>query len=203
MSTVTKRTSGVPFNRGTPSDQQQVGKPCHEQVENGKQCGPASYLAGKDWIIQRQRYRGLRPGRRPHLCHHEAGHCVALWHFGYTFRRVSVLTVAEVRQGVQLMNEYDEALAGTEGCVVGHDLGFSLASGCDPEVLEALGMPPETVAEARRALQAAVEMNSVCIYAGMVAEARYRKCSRDWVLITSGAADRARAKDLRETWMAF
>lgn len=40
--------------------------------------------------------RGIRSGRRPLTCYHEAGHCFARWWSGHSFDRVLVLTTEEV-----------------------------------------------------------------------------------------------------------
>lgn len=147
-------------------------------------------------MSQRRLRRGIRPGRRPLACYHEAGHCLTRWYFGHYFDRALVLTVEEVVRGVTPQNRNGVPIEGAEGYVDSYGLGPLL----DQQMLDGMGGEPEAVAHLRRATRVAVELDLINCQAGIVAEARYRKCSVVVASLQGGEWDRTRARDLLDEW---
>ena len=150
---------------------------------------------GRCRMSQRLR-RGIRPGRRPLTCHHEAGHCLARWWFGHFFDRVLVLTTEQVAQGVQHMNRRGVPVTDAEGFMHGYDLAPALT----PAMLDGMGGEPEVVAQMQRHARVSVEMDLIESYIGAVAEARYRKCSVIAALLMGGDGDLAQARRTLDAW---
>ena len=140
--------------------------------------------------------RGIRPGRRPLACYHEAGHCLARWWFGHFFDRVLVLTTEEIAQGVQHVNRRDVPVTGAEGFMDAYGLAPTLT----PAMLDGMGGEPEVVAQMQRHARVSVEMDLIESYVGATAEARYRKCSVIAALLMGGDGDMAQVRRILDIW---
>lgn len=60
-------------------------------------------------------------GRRPLTCHHEAGHALVRWYFGYGTDRAMVQTYEEYRAGKRVRDRRGR-LVTCEGLVTGYDI---------------------------------------------------------------------------------
>lgn len=148
-------------------------------------------------MSQRRLRAGIRPGRRPMTCYREAGHCLARWWFGHSFDRVLVLTTEEIARGVQPVNRRGVPVANVEGFMDGYDL----VSPCmTPAMLDGMGGDPGLVAQIRHDTQVSVEMNLIESYIGVAAEARYRKCSFVWAMLSGGDSDLGQARQTFSVW---
>ncbi len=93
---------------------------------------------GRTALIPGHLRAGIRSGRRPLTCYHEAGHCLTRWYFGHYFDRALVLTIEDVARGVRPQNRRGVPVKGVEGFVDGYDLGPSL----DRQTLEVVTGTP-------------------------------------------------------------
>lgn len=148
-------------------------------------------------MTQRRLRPGARPGRRPMTCYHEAGHCLARWWFGHSFDRVLVLTTEEVARGVQPLNRRGMPVTTAEGFMDGYDLVSPLMS---PAMLDGMRGDPGLVAQIRHDAQVSAEMNLIENYIGVAAEARYRKCSFVWAMLSGGDSDLGQARQTLNAW---
>ncbi len=140
--------------------------------------------------------RGIRPGRRPLTCYHEAGHCFARWWSGHSFDCVLVLTTEQVVRNVRALNRRGVPVTEAEGFMDGYDLKSSLTL----DMLDAMGGEPDLVSQFRRVALVSVEMDLIENYIGAAAEARYRKCSANAAMLTGGAEDLAQAGRTLDNW---
>ncbi len=147
-------------------------------------------------MSQRRLRRGIRPGRRPLTCYHEAGHCLARWWFGHSFDRVLVLTTEQVVHNIRPVSQRGMPVMDTEGFMDGYDLKSSLT----PDMLDGMGDEPDLVSQLRHVALVSVEMDLIENYIGAAAEARYRKCSAIAIMRTGGAGDLAQAGRTLNTW---
>ncbi len=148
-------------------------------------------------MSQRQLRHSVLPGRRPMTCYHEAGHCLARWWFGHFFDRVLVLTTDEVARGVQHLNRRGAPIANAEGFMDCYDL---VSPAYTPEMLDGMGGEPDVVAGLDRNTRVSVEMSLIENFIGAAAEARYRKCSFVYAMLTGGGGDMAHARQTLGTW---
>ena len=146
----------------------------------------------------RQLRRGIPPGRRPLACYHEAGHCLIRWYFGHRFHGVTVLAIEEIRRNKRIIDRRGRPITDVEGLVEGYDIGPPPDLG--PEAFEGMEGPPERLAQVRQSQRIGLEVMLVECHAGIVAEARYRKCGVDALVLTGGNADMASARDVLDRW---
>lgn len=149
-------------------------------------------------MSERQLRRGIRPGRRPLTCYHEAGHCLARWWFGHFFSRVLVLTMEDVARGVYQVTRSGVPMVNAEGFMD----GYALPPAVTPGMLADMGGTPDDVAQHRRAAVIDVEMGLIENFIGGIAEARYRKCGTISVMLGGGAGDLDRARRTLDTWFS-
>jgi hypothetical protein len=133
-------------------------------------------------------------GRRPLTCHHEAGHALARWYFGYSTDRAVVLTVEEVIDGVQVENRRG-ALVTCEGLVDGHDIcGYPFGP------LKLADGPPEREAELNHLRGIARDIDLINCLAGVYAEAAYRRISVVGCIFAGGDGDLKIINRLLDAW---
>jgi hypothetical protein len=135
-------------------------------------------------------------GRRRITCFHEAGHCLARWYFGYSFDRVVVLTVEEVRAGVEPLNRRDIPVRGCEGMIDGYDID-------NPAMTRntvARSEPAELRSWLARNVGICNEIGLIDCCAGIDAEARYTKRSSAACALAGGGGDMQRFRRILERW---
>lgn len=148
-------------------------------------------------MSERQPPRDTGPGRRLLTCYHEAGHCLARWWFGHFFDRVLVLTAEEVARGVQHLNRRGVPITGAEGFMDCYSLVSPLPA---PDLLDNAEGEPGFAAQVSHNMRVSVEMSLIETYAGVAAEARYRKCSFLWAMLTGGEGDLAHTRQTLDAW---
>lgn len=132
-------------------------------------------------------------GRRRLTCHHEAGHALVRWYFGHRTDRAVVLTVEEVRGGVQVENRKGGRVA-CEGVVEGYDIhGYPWG----PMKFTDTSEDQDHVAHLR-AVSRDIEL--VNCAAGMAAEAAYRRVSVLACAIGGGGGDMKYARNIIDAW---
>ncbi len=129
--------------------------------------------------------------RRRHTAVHEAGHCLARWYFGHLTERVSIFSDAEVASGAAI-----EIARGAAVPCDGRTDGYDLAP--HPAQRERLLRSAET---ARMAV-ARVEMALIEGYAGVIAEAHYRRRALELCIVEGGEVDMQQNGDLLEHWFS-
>ena len=133
-------------------------------------------------------------GRRMLTCHHEAGHALVRWYFGYRMDRVVVLRVDEVRASIKVENRRGVPVS-CEGMVDGHDI-------CQYPFgpLTLGGATPEAQAELDRLRAIARDIELINCLAGFFAEARHRKRSAAGCMFDGGSGDMARYREVLDAW---
>jgi hypothetical protein len=145
---------------------------------------------------------GIRPGRRPLACHHEAGHALARWCFGHAFDRVVVLSTEQVAGGHRLREgRGGRAEELVEGRLEGHSLGPA-APRAAYERLWARSSDQDQVARQRLGFRVEVEQELIACAAGPAAEAAYRHCRAATVRLGGGEVDEAHMSRLLADWFA-
>ena len=132
-------------------------------------------------------------GRRMLTCHHEAGHILTYWYFGYPVDWCAVLTVAQVRAGVKIKNKHGE-LREAEALMQANDV-------CRPPFrhISFHGLPENCdVFRSDRERRRDVEL--VNLWAGISAEAAYSRKSSFGCMLAGGMADVERANNIIRGW---
>lgn len=129
------------------------------------------------------------PARSTASCHHEAGHALTRWFFGHSTFRIVVLSDDDIRAGRWIEDRRGRVLADAAGFVEGYGIH-------DPP------FGPSPLADARidrlRAIARDVEL--VNCYAGVLAEAAYRKRSIDLCFLYGGWDDQETAIEIADAW---
>lgn len=133
-------------------------------------------------------------GRRPLTCHHEAGHALVRWYFGYDTDRAIVLTAEDVRAGVQMENRRGIPVVGCEGMVDAYSIcGYPYG----PARVE---MDPATGPEFIQRWAVSRDIALIECYAGFYAESAYRRCSVIASILAGGDGDMKSAADILGGW---
>ena len=133
-------------------------------------------------------------GRRPLTCHHEAGHALVRWYFGHRTDRAIVLTVEQVRAGVQLENRRGIPVIGCEGMVDAYSIcGY-------PYGPARVKIAPEAAPEIRKGWGVGRAIALIECYAGFYAESAYRRCSVIASILAGGGKDMESAADILGGW---
>lgn len=131
----------------------------------------------------------MRIGRSRAACHHEAGHALARWYFGYFTDRAIVLTAEDVRARRWPENSLGD-LVECVGMVSGHPIHVCIDAGVryreDPE--------------GRRPAEIARDQDLIGCFSGMAAEAAYRHWSLTPCLIGGGERDFADIAFIMDNW---
>ena len=132
--------------------------------------------------------------RRRLACHHEAGHALVRWFFGYDTDKAVVLTVEEVRAG-QMVENRRGVLVACEGLVDGYDIigypfGPMVISNAEPGEQEAFD----------RARAIARDIELINCEAGFYAEARYRRVSAGGCMFEGGMEDMKHFRMVLDAW---
>jgi len=131
--------------------------------------------------------------RRFLTCHHEAGHALVRWYFGYRTSRVVVLSPEQIFAGKQLRNSRGKLIP-CEGLVEGYDI-------CSyPFGPVKISGGPEEQAACDRDRAVLRDIDLVNCYAGFVAEARYRHVSAAAAMLAGGLQDTSHAWTILEAW---
>ena len=113
-------------------------------------------------------------GRWMFACHHEAGHILTYWYFGYPVDWAVVLTVAEIRAGIEIKNANGDLLK-AKGLVQANDvcrLPFGPVKTPDqPEIYKFFHLDREKLRD--------IEL--INLTAGMKAESIHRRISINFV----------------------
>lgn len=134
-------------------------------------------------------------GRRRLTCHHEAGHALVRWYFGHRTDRAVVLTVEDVRGGVQVENRKGGRVA-CEGVVEGYDIhGYPWG----PLTLAGTREDQDRLAHLR-AVDRDIELMNCA--AGIAAEAAYRKASAFACALWGGEGDLRTSGQILDAWYA-
>lgn len=132
-------------------------------------------------------------GRRPLTCHHEAGHALVRWYFGHMTDRAVVLTVEEVRAGLQVENRRGVMVA-CEGLVDGYDIcGY-------PHGPAGMILDPATAPDLLRRWAVERDIGLILCYAGFYAEAAYRRTSVAGSMLDGGGGDMKGAAAILDAW---
>ena len=132
-------------------------------------------------------------GRRPLTCHHEAGHALVRWYFGYDTDRAVVLTVEEVRAGQQVENRRG-VLVTYEGMVDAYDIcGY-------PHGPKDVTLDPDTAANFLRQWSVNRDIGLIECYAGFYAEAAYLRSSVAGSMLAGGGGDMRGSKAILDAW---
>lgn len=129
-------------------------------------------------------------GRRRLTCHHEGGHALVRWYFGYATDRAVVLTAEEVRAGKLIEGWRGEPHA-AEGSVAGYPI-HEPPFGPTPQPFrnEAL--------ERRR--EVARDIALIDCAAGITAETAYSRAGVAWVGFVGGGGDLKSAREILDAW---
>ena len=138
-------------------------------------------------------------GRRMLTCHHEAGHALARWYFGYETDRVVVLSVAEIRAGV-LIEDRRGRFDQCEGSCQGYDIHSPTLTREDAERYAQKDM--QDGPRFLREQDTTAEIELIYGYAGAMAEAVYLKRRFFDCLQQGGEADEERVLDLAHRWFS-
>ena len=132
-------------------------------------------------------------GRRMSTCHHEAGHILTYWYFGFPVDCATVLTVAEVLEGTKIKGA-DGTLLNVEGLVQVDNI-------CRPPFgpIDCFG-PDDKVKlfHSNRARRRDVVL--VALLAGIKAEAIYRRTSFAECMLRGGTSDMERFGRIISGW---
>lgn len=132
-------------------------------------------------------------GRRALTCHHEAGHALVRWFFGYDTDRTVVLTIEELRSGRRIRNRRGFLMT-CEGTVQGYDIcGY-------PYGPLSVDGPPEEQAECDRIRAVARDIELINCLAGIYAEAAYRKMSVQSCMLAGGLGDMDHLQAILDAW---
>ncbi|MCJ2114188.1 hypothetical protein MKK64_23755 [Methylobacterium sp. E-025] len=133
-------------------------------------------------------------GRRRLTCHHEAGHALVRWYFGYDTDKAVVLTVEELIAG-RMIEDRQGNLVTCEGLVDGYDIiGYPFG----PRTIH--NLPPGEQDEFNRCRAIARDIEFINCLAGIYAEARYRKMSAGGCMFSGGLEDMKHFKILVNAW---
>lgn len=138
--------------------------------------------------------RRLGPGRRKVTACHEAGHVLAHLYLGQFLDRAVVRSVAELLDGPHTTRNGSES--DCEGMVEGPDC---VSSYYTPD-MNMSGATPEGQAYYLRSWTIGAEMDMLCAYAGMYAEARHTKQSVSACMLLGGSGDMDLARHRAKTW---
>ena len=134
-------------------------------------------------------------GRRPLTCHHEAGHALARWYFGHRINRAIVLTVEQVRAGVQMENRRGIPVVGCEGMVDAYSIcGYPY--GPARMTID----PADATTDFLRLWCVSRDIALIECYAGFYAEAAYRRCSVAGSMLAGGDRDMKSAEAILGGW---
>lgn len=122
-------------------------------------------------------------GRRPLTCHHEAGHALARWFFGYGTDRAVVQTFEAFRAGKQVRDRRGR-LVTCEGLVTGYDI-----HGHPWGRLELSNGTPDQQAWLDRDRAIGRDIELIYCLAGFYAEAAYTRRSVGGCMLDGGGGD--------------
>lgn len=132
-------------------------------------------------------------GRRPLTCHHEAGHALVRWFFGYHTDRVVVQTVEAVLAGRRIRDSRGR-LVSCEGMVIGYDIcGYPFGR------LKVAGTP-EDQAECDRVRAVSRDIDLINCLAGVYAEAAYTRRPLGACALAGGGGDMSDFSKLLHAW---
>lgn len=132
-------------------------------------------------------------GRRRLTCHHEAGHALVRWYFGYHTDRAIVLTIEQVRAGVQIETRKG-GLVLCEGIVEGYDIHGP------PWGPMPLGGTPEDQEQLTHLRAVSRDIELMNCAAGIAAEASYRKVSASICALWGGEGDLRTSGQILDAW---
>lgn len=131
--------------------------------------------------------------RRPLTCHHEAGHALVRWFFGYHTDRAVVQTVEALLAGKRVRDRRGR-LVSCEGLVTGYDIcGWPFGP------LKISGSA-EDQAECNRVRAVSRDIELINCYAGFYAEAAYTRRSVGGCMLAGGGGDMKNSRAILDAW---
>ncbi|QEE37589.1 MULTISPECIES: hypothetical protein [unclassified Methylobacterium] len=132
-------------------------------------------------------------GRRRLTCHHEGGHALVRWFFGYHTDRAVVQTVEELIAGKRVRDRRGRLVA-CEGIVTGYDIcGWPFGR------LKISGSA-EDQAEYDRVRAVSRDIELINCYAGFYAEAAYARRSVRGCMLAGGGGDIKNSRAILDAW---